>query len=72
MEKKGYGFLNPFKKYARKCDEEVNIKLVKQRSHVNFTFHLPLPENFNRREVLPPDQLRALKDMAAKIKARQR
>lgn len=55
FDQKGYGFLNPFKKYAKKSDEEVNINLIKYRSHDNFTYHLPLPPNFNRREVLAPD-----------------
>jgi hypothetical protein len=66
MERKGYGYLNPFRRYQKKGDEEVDITLVKQRSHVNFTFHLPVPKNFNRRTVLPPEQMRLLRETAAK------
>lgn len=50
----------------------MEIGLVKHRSHENFTFHIPVGPDFNRKDVLPYDQLKALKDMAAKIKMRQR
>jgi len=29
FERRGYGFLNPFRRYFRKCDEEVDIDLVR-------------------------------------------
>ena len=48
------------------------MRLVKMRSHANFTFHLPVPKDFNRRTVLPAEQMRLLKEMAAKIHWRMR
>ena len=29
FDRKGYGFLNPFRKYNKKSDEEVDIRLIK-------------------------------------------
>lgn len=55
FDKRGYGMLNPFKRYLRKCDEEVNMSNVRPRSHDNWTFHKELPYNFDRRAVLPPE-----------------
>lgn len=39
FDKEGYGMLNPFKHYDRCSDEPVDIRLVKDRSHKEFTFH---------------------------------
>ena len=64
--------LDPFRKYRKKSDEEVNIKLVRQRSHDHFTYYKPLPKDFDRHNVLPPYQMKLLKDTAAKIKARKK
>ena len=61
FDRKGYGILDPFKKYAKKSDEPIDIALVRYRSHRNFTFHLPLPAHFDKNKVLPEDQLRRLR-----------
>lgn len=42
------------------------------RSHVNFTFHKPVPPDFNRAHVLPPEDMRALRELQAKIKWQKR
>jgi hypothetical protein len=47
--------LDPFKKYQKKADEDVKFQLVRFRSHVNFSFHIPVSKNFDRKSVLPPD-----------------
>ena len=47
--------LDPFKKYTKKSDEEVDFRFVRYRSHVNFTFHKPLPKDFDRKTVLPAE-----------------
>ena len=47
--------LNPFKKWKKRSDEPVEIKLVKHRSHDHFTFHIPVGPDFNRKDVLPAD-----------------
>ena len=33
FEGPGQGMLDPFKTLARRCDEEIDIKLVRNRSH---------------------------------------
>jgi len=55
FDQKGYGMLNPHKKYQKRSDEEVNLSLVKQRSHVAFSFHHAVPADFNRATVLPKE-----------------
>jgi len=55
FDQKGYGMLNPHKKYQKRSDEEVNLSLVKQRSHVAFSFHHAVPGDFNRATVLPKE-----------------
>ena len=60
--------LNPFRKYQKRSDEEVKLQNVRYRSHEKFTYHIPLEKGFNRRTVLPAEQMRGLREMAAKIK----
>ena len=67
FDMKGYGMLNPFKKHLRRCEEEVKMANVRERSHDNFTFHLPVPEDFDRRLVLPAEQMRALRELGSRI-----
>ena len=45
--------------------------MVKQRSHEIFTFHRPLPPDFNRRTVLPPEQMRLLRETASRNQNRR-
>ena len=59
--------LDSFKKYKKRSDEEVKINLVRYRSHVNFTFHRPVPADFDRKNVLPPEEMRAMRELQAKI-----
>ena len=66
------GYLNPYRKYHKQSDEDVDIRLVRTMSHANFSFHLPIPKDFDRRTVLPAEQMRLLKEMAAKIQWRIR
>lgn len=33
LDKKGYGYLNPFKVYNKKGDEPVDMKLIRNPSH---------------------------------------
>jgi hypothetical protein len=47
--------LNPFKKWKKRSDEPVEMKLVKHRSHEPYTFHIPVGPDFDRRDVLPAD-----------------
>ncbi len=63
--------LDPFKKYQKRSDEDVKFQLVRFRSHVNFTFHIPVSKNFDRKSVLPADQMKLLMDLSAKIKKEQ-
>jgi len=67
FDEEGYGVLNPFQKHAKRSDEEVNIALIRERSHELLTYHLPLPEDFDRDAVLPVDQLRELREIAAAV-----
>ena len=64
--------LNPFRKYAKRSEEEVKLQNVRFRSHEKLTYYLPLEKGFNRKNVLPADQMRRLHEMAAKIKWQQR
>ena len=68
FDEKGYGMLNRFRKYQKRSEEEVKLSLVRFASHEYFTYHLPVGANFNRRSVLPAEQMRGLREMAAKIK----
>ena len=42
------------------------------RSHVNYTFHEPVPADFDRSTVLGPEDMRALGELQAKIKWQKR
>ena len=61
--KPGFGIIDRFQKLKKRSDEEVKIGMFRCRSHVNYTFHKPVPADFDRSKVLLPEQMRALKEL---------
>lgn len=67
FDMKGHGMLDRFKKLNKRSDEEVKMGLVRFQSHPNFTFHEPVPAGFDRGDVLPPDQMKGLRDLGDRL-----
>lgn len=70
--KKGHGYLNRFKAYKDVDKEKIDIGEYRPSSHDAFTFHKPVPANFDRKNVLPVSAMRKLHEMGAAILRRRK
>lgn len=69
VEQPEKGVLDPFKSYTAAQEEPVDINLVKQSSHKNFTYHEPLPPDFDRSKIMTAELRQQFIELQNKIDA---